>query len=99
MCFYFCFKGIFFLLFHNQGYFLLMHMAEKVGVEVFDKFLASYLSKHKGTLVTSEVSSSCFSVLFDIFKLCTVVKVYQIPLGEDHSKKHFYNITRFFSMR
>ena len=30
-------------------------MANKVGVDAFDKFLAHYLAKYKGTLVTSEV--------------------------------------------
>ncbi len=39
-----------------QGYFLLHHMANLVGLEEFDEFLLNYVQHFKEQLVTSEVS-------------------------------------------
>ena len=38
-----------------QGYFLLHHMGNLVGVKNFDRFLYEYVEHYKGQLVTSEV--------------------------------------------
>eukprot|EP00111_Clytia_hemisphaerica_P016524 TCONS_00048996-protein len=52
-----------------KGYFLLVHMAMKVGWDFFDQFLRSYLEKYNGSLVTSEMVFDHYAEYFS-FERC-----------------------------